>query len=70
MNHREFYQKVTDLLNEWNTGSMNPDELIDALEAAQQSVQSDYEPPCPECGLPMAEQRPGKYECLNPKCGS
>jgi len=31
---------------------------------------ADYEPPCPECGLPMAEQRPGKYECLNPKCGS
>lgn len=31
---------------------------------------ADYEPPCPDCGKPMAEQRPGKYECLNPKCGS
>ena len=38
--------------------------------AATCSKHRDYTPPCPDCGVPMAEQRPGSYECLEEGCGA
>jgi len=41
MDYKDFYDEVGKLLEIWNRGEFNPDELIDGIEAARQGVQSD-----------------------------
>ena len=41
MDYKDFYDEVGKLLEIWNRGEFNPDELIDGIEVARQGVQSD-----------------------------
>ena len=44
--------------------------LADRIIALGRPTAADYTPPCPDCGVPMAEQRPGSCECLEEGCGA
>lgn len=49
MDYKEFFNEVGRLLEIWNRGESNPDELIDDIENAQRSVQTTFLMLCPYC---------------------
>ena len=62
----ELYEKILDT----HGFAFHFNELVKLAQSAAQPTAADYTPPCPDCGAPMAEQRPGSYECLEEGCGA
>ena len=50
MGYKDFYDEVGELLEIWNRGEFNPDELIDGIEAALQGVRPTPPTACQFCG--------------------